>query len=127
LTKAGNLLFNATAFWPSVGGKLGYINSEESPSDIESMFVKMVDDPEAGQERDPGAVYVSDFIKFADGIRYLEGFTQVFCWSLTTKTITEPDNIEEVKRKFQQAIDDATGAVEALGRIKDEQEEEAKA
>lgn len=98
LTKAGNLLFNATAFWPSVGSKLGYINSEESPSTIEAMFVKMVDDPEPGEERDPGAVYVSDFIKFADGIRYLEGFTQVFCWSLTTKAITEPDNIEEVKK-----------------------------
>lgn len=110
LTKAANLLFNATAMWPAVGGKLGYINSEMSPGAIESKFAVMVDDPEPGQPVDPGAVYVRDFITFANGIRYLEGFTQVFCWSVTEKSITAPDDIEQVKQaifeKYKDSLDD---------------------
>lgn len=110
LTKAGNLLFNACAIWPAVGGKIGYINSEMSPSAIEMKFASMKSDPVGDEPRDPGAIYVSDTIKFADGIRYLEGFTQVFCWSLTEKAITEPDDIEPVKaaifEKYKDSIND---------------------
>lgn len=110
LTKAGNLLFNAAAIWPAVGAKVGFINSEISANKLEMLFASMKDDPEPGQERDPGAIYVSDAILFADGIRYLEGFTQVFCWSVTVKSITEPDGIEEVKKqifaKYADQMDD---------------------
>lgn len=109
-TKACNLLFNAVVIWPSVGSKLGFINHEISPSELEAKLTVMQDDPAPDQNRDPGAIYVSDMIKFADGIRYLEGFTQLFCWSVTEKAITEPDNIEEVKaaifEKYKDSLDD---------------------
>lgn len=97
LTKAGNLLFNATAIWPSVENKLGYINWEEDIKKIEQRFAVMKDDPLEGESVDPGAIYVRDLIEFGDGIRYLEGFTQLFCWSLTEKAVTTPDGFEEVK------------------------------
>lgn len=110
LTKAGNLLFNATVIWPSVGSKVGFINQEISANALESLLITMQDDPPEGQDKDPGAIYVSDAVKFADGVRYLEGFTQIFCWSVTEKSITAPDDIEDVKKaifeKYKDNLDD---------------------
>ncbi len=80
---------------------------------------------------------VTDYMRRAQGINLSGGATNAVevCTGLFKmpglqtwlEAYQNQNNIEEVKRKFQQAIDDATGAAEALGRIKDEQEEEAKA
>ena len=80
---------------------------------------------------------VTDYMRRAQGINLSGGATNAVevCTGLFKmpgmstwlEAYQNQGNIEEIKRKFQHAIDDATGAAEALGRIKENEEEEAPA
>lgn len=76
---------------------------------------------------------VTEYMRRAQGINLSGGATNAVevCTGLfkmpgmTTwlEAYQNQNNIEEIKQKFRLAIDDATGAAEALGRIRENEEE----
>lgn len=99
VTTAGNLFYNATCLWPTVGSKFGYVNTAISQKAIEKKFLVMQDDPPEGQARDPDAVYVSDWLRYGQAIKYAEEFTQLFVWSLTRESVVPSPIV--LKRKAE--------------------------
>lgn len=106
-TTAGNLFFNATCIWPSVGKKIPYINQAFSQGKIEDVyFSKMQDDPEEGNPKDPDVIYVSEWLTYGKCIRYLTEFTQIFVWSLTEDSIiVQPAVVKRKKELLEQYKD----------------------
>lgn len=101
-----NLLFNATALWPSVGGRYGYMNSEFNFEKLQSRFTEMQDDPANPADRKEGVLYVSDYKKFCNALIYLEEFTQLFTVSITLKAVTPPPGVKEFKAKLLEKYKD---------------------
>ena len=87
VTTAGNLLLNATAVWPVVGAKFGYFNGTVSNKDIEQRFLTMQSDPEDLSMKDPSVVYVSDWLKYGQAIKYMEEFSPLFIWTMSRQSI----------------------------------------
>lgn len=100
VTTAGNLLYHAICLWTTVGSKFGYINTRVSQADIERRFAEsMIDDPEDGK-KDPTQIYVSDWLKYGQAMKYLEEFSQVFVWSLTAASVVPSKVVLQRKKEL---------------------------
>lgn len=104
VTAAGNLFYNATALWPTVGAKFGYMNERVNQKAVEKLFAaKMLEDPEMESQKDPNSVYVSDWLRYGQAIKYLEEFTQVFVWSLTRNSVVPNQQVLQRKAELLKA------------------------
>lgn len=115
-TTAGNLLYNASCLWPTVGAKFGYINERVNQKNIEKLFAaKMVDDPKDPAQRDPSQVYVSDWLRYGQAIKYMEEFTQIFVWSLSAQSVVPSKAVLQRKQELltQHAADIGNPVVQA--------------
>lgn len=111
-TTAGNLFYNATAIWPVVGKNIPYQNGKVDERKIEAYFQSMVADPPNPEDRDPNLIYVSDWLKYGQAIKYLEEASPLFVWTMSRNSIVP--NKEVLARK-QELITQA----EANGTITD--------
>ena len=105
-TSYGNLFFNWAVLVHAFGTKIEYHN----PSDkvkvgkIEDIILERLhDDPKPGavalpgsQETD-GAIYISEYLKFAEGMFYLTSMTQLCTYGATEKVLLPPPGIKEFK------------------------------
>lgn len=105
-TNYGNLLFNFVALiWP-FGRKLPYMQGRVSAQGVEELILERLEDdpdptapvPKTMQEMAP--IYVSEYLKFANAMFYLAGFTQLWVPAATAKTMTAAPGIKELRDKL---------------------------
>lgn len=83
-TTVGNLLVNLICIYEAFGDKFPYKTGSFTPKSIEADIVKKLkSNPKAGESREEGVYYIDEYLKFCEGVLFLEGFTQVFTHSIT--------------------------------------------
>jgi len=125
-TTYGNLLFNYTSvIWP-FGRKIDYMEGKVTASQMESIILeRLADDP---QEGDPlpksppqsSPIYVSEYLKFADSMFYLAGFTQLCVPGATRKTMTAAPGIQQLKEKLLEENKDRLHDPAVIAKIQQE-------
>lgn len=97
----GSLIVNWITLVYPFGDKIDYQFGEIRISNIEKLILaKLKDNPPEGISKDDNAIYVNDYVKFADSMFYLSGLTQICVWAATEKTILPPPGIKEFKEKL---------------------------
>lgn len=99
-TTFGNLLYNSICLWPIFGGGWEYINSEVKQGDIEKRFSEMLDDPDNKDLRDPGKIYVSDWLRYGQAMKYLEELSPLVVWTLSEKAIIPNKEVQARKEEL---------------------------
>ena len=101
LTTYGNLLINyLTLVWPFYD-KIKYINATISPKDIEDKIEKLlVSNPEGDDVAPPGMITVAEYIKYAEAMSSVGGYTQLCVPSASRKTILPPPGIKALRKKL---------------------------
>jgi hypothetical protein len=98
VTFYGNLLVNYVCLIYAFGDKVTFVAGPMTVAKMEGMIEpRLADTPAAGKERDPAKLYIDEFKRFNDGVRHLEGFTQLCVPSATPKTMTVSDEV--IKRR----------------------------
>lgn len=125
-TTYGNLLFNYTAVIYPFGNKIPYVQGRVSPNQMEEMILpRLADDPEEGDSAvkatgGGSSIYVSEYLKFADAMFYLAGFTQLCVPAATRKTMTAAPGIQELKAKLLEENKDRLHDAAVIAKIQRE-------
>lgn len=104
----GNLLFNAVTVVYAFGDKIPYQSGLVSVEKIRSYISpRLVDDPEVTKAQGkplpnykPDAIFVSDYLKFTEGVMYLRGLSQLCVQGATKKVLLPPPGLKEYRAKL---------------------------
>lgn len=100
-TTYGNVIVNHILLIYCFGNKIPFLTGKISIGKIQDIVIKNFrDDPAPGEEKDPTAFYVSEYLKFADAAFSLTSLTQTCVWASTEKNILPPDGLEEFKKSL---------------------------
>lgn len=101
-TTYGNLLVNWTIIVGAMGPKIPFQTGAIEPKKIEALILpRLVDDPPAeSTERDDKVIYVSEYLRFCDGMFHLPSYMQLFVPAASEKALTAPPGIMEFKKKL---------------------------
>ena len=99
-TTFGNLLYNSICLWPIFDGRWPYMNSEAKQGDIEKRFAEMLDDPDNEKMRDPSKIYVSDWLRYGQTMKYLEELSPLVVWTLSDKAIVPNKEVQARKEEL---------------------------
>jgi len=104
ITYYGNLLVNYSTLIYAFGDKVTFIPGPMTVAKMESAIEKRLEDtPAHGVARDPSKLYIDEYKRFNDGIRHLEGYTQLAVPSATKKTMTvSPEVIKRRNELFKE-------------------------
>ncbi|HWT39864.1 MAG TPA: hypothetical protein VN081_01130 [Dongiaceae bacterium] len=116
ITTYGNILYNYMTLIYSVGDKIPFQIDEIKPGKLEKFFFNMESTPEEGAKRDPDKIYVDEYMKFHEGIRYTEEFADLCVPSATPVNLVTDPKIPELRAKLLADADKA-------GKLKDPAEE----
>lgn len=105
-TSYGNLLFNYVGLiWP-FHDKIPFMEGRVGAEQIEDLILpRLVDDPPEGENPQLGEprqanIFVREYLKFADAMFYMAGFTQLCVPATTEKTMTAPPGVVEFKQQL---------------------------
>lgn len=88
-TTYGQFFVNAYVLCHAFGNRIPYLNGEITAKKLEQELLKRyVNDPPAGQERDPDKIYTDMYLEFGKACTALEGFSALCVVSATPKTMT---------------------------------------
>jgi len=106
-TTVGRAFLNAVLFATTVGDKIPYLNKKFSPGNAEELVLdKLEDTPKDPADRQPGVIYVDEYLDFCNAAFYLRTFSQLFVPGATFKTMTAPPNNAELKAKLLEKYKD---------------------
>jgi hypothetical protein len=115
-TTYGNILYNYMTLIYSVGDKIPFQSGEIKPGKLEKFFFNMESTPEEGAKREPDKLYVDEYMKFHEGIRYTEEFADLCVPAATPiNIVTDP----KVPERRAELLANAT----LSGKLKDPTEE----
>lgn len=102
----GNVLLNLCCLIYAFGDKIPFQTGRLEVSKLENLIEKrLTSTPAPGEPRDPSRLYIDEFKRFNEGVRYLEGFSQLCVPSATVKTITVSPEV--IKRRNELFIEHA--------------------
>lgn len=118
VTTLGNLLFNACCIDYAFGKKLGYLNSKKTANIVylEEIISKRLTSVRK-DESDKNLIFVDEYLKFAEGMQYLQGFNFIFCECVTEKLLTTPPNNEELKKQLLAKYADSINTPATLATV----------
>lgn len=106
-TTYGNWLVNQMALVHAFGDRVDFVTGHFDIGKIQKQIAKRLqDDPEEGAERDPKALYVSEFCLFNEAILSLGGYNSLCVTSATEKTMTADPRIKEVRAELLEKYKD---------------------
>lgn len=93
-TTYGDLIFNARVLVYAFEDLFEYMTGVISIKKLEAKIAKMMtDDPDRPSDRQPGTLYVADYLKYGKAMSDLAGFTQLFVPAATRKSLsTHPES-----------------------------------
>jgi len=97
----GNVFFNYVALIYAFGNKIPFQFGRVGTKQIETIIAERLEsDPAEGEALDPNKIYVHEYVKYADAMFYLCGFTQLWVPGATIKSMTPPPDIKEFRQKL---------------------------
>lgn len=96
-TTIGNVFFNFCCMTYAFGDKFDFLEGSVSVSKIEKRIAERMEDDGIVK---PGAIFVSEYLKFTNSIGYLTNFTQLCVWAATEKLLKAPPGIVKFKNKL---------------------------
>lgn len=103
----GNLLFNQLVLCYAFGDKIEYLEGEITVKRVEAIIEgRLQDDPAEGVDRDPNAIYVSEYKKFNEAIFSLAGYAQLCVPSATPRTMTTDPRIPARRKELLEQYKD---------------------
>lgn len=118
VTTYGCWLLNTLWLFYPFGSIFGYLNKKFFAADIERMVLPLfTNNPKEGDARDPKLVYVSDYLKFAQSVRYIEQFMFLFTPAGSEKTMTCSDELPILKRELFAKYKDQLSDPAVLAKI----------
>lgn len=121
VTTYGCWLLNTLWLFYPFNSIFGYLNKKFSATDIERMVLPLfTNNPKEGVARDPALVYVSDYLKFAQSVRYIEQFMYLFTPAGSEKTMTCSDELPKLKRDLFAKYKDQLSDPAVLAKISTE-------
>lgn len=83
-TTLGILLVNLICLFEAFGGKFPYQNGKLTLGKLEDQIAsRLQSNPKEGEKRLEDALYVDEYLKFCEGVSFLETLSQVFTHSIT--------------------------------------------
>lgn len=108
-TTWGDLIFNSRALVYACGDIIPYMEGPVSLKKISQHFAKTMKDEVPDAEKEPGQLYISNWLRLGKAIGDLAGY-EMFVPSITEKSITPPDNRDELRNslieKYKDQLDD---------------------
>lgn len=100
-TFLGTLLVNLICLVDAFGDRFPYRTGRFSPRDLEHDIMKKLETtPLPGGKRDPAFYYVDEYLKFCEGIGFLEMLTQVVAHSITQIGMMPAPGRKEFKKSI---------------------------
>lgn len=119
-TSYGNLLFNWVVLVFAFGKKIEYVNSAK-PISIRALEEQIAafaaDDVEPGEVEDPGKIYMHEYLKYAQGVYHLKGFSWLFVWGATRKILLPPPGVKEFRDTLIEKYKDSLGETSTVAAI----------
>lgn len=130
----GNCLFNFIVIIHSFGGKMEYDNGDPTTGIIkvgkieERILERLADDPKPGEAKpaEDGQyvgglmgqpIYMSEYLKFAEGMFFMTNFTQLCTYGATKKVLLPPPGIENFKAQLLEAHKDKLDDKATIAKI----------
>jgi hypothetical protein len=102
-TTIGSVFFNYCSIIHAFGDKVDYIEGMANIGAIEELIVDRLEDDGS---KVPGAIFVSEYLKFVNSVSYLTNFTQLCVWAATEKSMTAPPGVVEYKNSLLEKYKD---------------------
>ena len=94
-TSLGNLIFNACIICYAFGNKIPYCNDKKT-ADIDKLEKIISARLQSGfapaDNTDPEKIYIDEYLRFAEGFQYLQGFNFLWVQCVTEKLLATPPN-----------------------------------
>jgi len=121
---ASALVANMYLFVHPFGSKIPCPGTDFNPGKFEDMLApKLKSLPEGNQDRDPNAIYVDEYIEFADALQSLKCFAMIFSICVTEKNLVSPTGIDKFKsdldKEYEGRLDDPLTLIEYEKKLKD--------
>ena len=117
-TRYGNYLFNWIVLVTAFGKKFPYQNGEVAADRLESVISKKLqDDPKDGSPLSDDYFYVSEYLRFTDGMFYLTGLSQICVWAASRRTLLPPPGIKQLRDKLIAENKDRLGELATIAKI----------
>lgn len=107
----GSILVNQTVLVYAFGNKVPYQTGTLKVSGLEKLIEpRLTTTPEDGRPRRGDRLYMDEYKRFNEGIRYLEGFASICVPSATPKTITVSKEVlkrrDELVKQYGEQLED---------------------
>lgn len=120
VTTFGNLLFNACVVDYAFGNKLGYLNNKKDASikRIETIVAgRLVSGNAPEGDKDKGKIYIDEYLRFVEGMSYLQGFNFNWCHCVSEKLLSVPPNNVALKKATVEKVGDRIGQPAVLASV----------
>ena len=100
-TSIGTLLVNLICLYEAFGSKFPYKPGVLSPRKLEDEIAKKLQsNPKLGESKDPNFYYVDEYLKYCEGVSFLETLSQVFTHSITEIGLLPAPGRKEFKKEI---------------------------
>ena len=100
-TSIGTLLVNLICLYEAFGEKFPYKAGSFSPRKLEDeIALKLQSNPKQGQAKDSSLYYVDEYLKYCEGVSFLETLSQVFTHSITEVGLLPAPGRKEFKKEL---------------------------
>lgn len=119
-TTYGNLLFNWIVMVHAFGNKLPYQTGKINVKKIEQQIIpRLKDNPKKGDavatpEGAMADIYISEYLRYTEGMFFLTGLTQLCTWGATKKVLLPPPGLKEYKKKL---LDENAGKLNDMATV----------
>lgn len=117
-TTIGNVLLNQIVLVYPFGKLFPFIEGKVTVKQIEKLILgKIEDDPKEGVAKEPGHLYVSDYLKFTEAMGFIRELVDIFVPAASKATLTPPPGIVEYRNKLLKENQDRLHDPAVLARI----------
>ena len=98
-TTVGRLLINAAALYPSLGGRLGYINKAMTPNSIESSIAALMRNEDEIKHPDK-EISVQQYVECMDRVWFFTKLSSIVTVAATPKTVLPAPGTDQLREKL---------------------------
>lgn len=120
-TTIGILFLNYLTIIYPFENKIPFINKEFGVNTICDIIIKDFNDtPEDLSKKQAGKFYVDEYLKLCEVTDHLKGFTQLFCWAGTEKSLSTHPDVEKRKAELLEQYKDSLDNPATIATISSE-------
>lgn len=98
-TTVGRLLLNAAAFYPSLGGRIGYVNKPMTPKSIEASIAALMKNEDEIKNPDK-EISVPQYVDCMDRVWFFTKLSSIVTVAATPKTVLPAPGVDQLRNKL---------------------------